>query len=220
MDAVRDTGLHVIFHDEPTAAGQMACDERLAAEGMPTLRLFRWERPALSFGYRQQPPGWIDPSRCAAWGVELVERPTGGGLAVHGTDLSCSMVVPRRSGRSLRGDMAALCERFAQRCRLFDVMVEWDVETRRASPLRYCLTEPSPYALMVGRRKLGGFAVRAYAASWLIQGSLLVRPLAEAIRRVMPRSVQFDYETRAICLEEAAGSVIDDAGLIDAMRYL
>ncbi len=228
MDAIRDDGLQVIVggswrlmvHDEPTATAQMAFDERLAAEGVPTLRLFRWHTPALSLGFRQRPPEWIDPSRCAAHGVELVERPTGGGLAVHGTDLSCSVVIPRDAGISLRSSMTDLCERFAQACRRLDVVVDWDVEVRRPAPITYCLTELSPYALMVGGRKLGGFAIRAYAASWLIQGSVLVRPVPSAIQRIMPELVRFDYETRAICLEEAAGAAIDDAELIDALRHL
>lgn len=198
----------VLAHDEPTAAAQMAFDERLAAEGVPTLRLFRWRTPALSFGLHQRPPEWIDPSRCAAQGVELVERPTGGGLAVHGTDLSCSVVIPRKPGGSLSRAMSDICHLFARACRSCDVFVEWDIETRGMSRAEYCLTDASPYALMVGDRKLGGFAIRAYAASWLIQGSLLVRPMSEAIRRIMPKSVQLDYDTRAMCLEEAAGGGI------------
>ncbi|MBI4353664.1 MAG: hypothetical protein HY595_00360 [Candidatus Omnitrophica bacterium] len=196
----------------------MAYDERLVAEGMPTLRFFRWSVPALSWGYRQRPPDWVDASACAARGVELVERPTGGGLAVHGTDLSCSVVIPRRPDLPLRGCMAGLCELFAQGCCVFDVIVKWDIETRGRGRVAYCLTETSPYALMVGDRKLGGFAVRAYAGSWLIQGSLLIRPVPEAIRRIMPEWVQCAYGTRAMCLEEAAGGPIDEAMLIDACR--
>ena len=230
----------VLVHDEPTAAAQMAFDERLAAEGVPTLRLFQWRAPALSFGFRQRPPEWIDPSRCAAQGVELVERPTGGGLAVHGTDLSCSVVIPRKPGGSLNRAMSGICDTFAQACRSCNVFVEWNVETRGTSRVEYCLTDVSPYALMVGSRpstslrttlgdppkivggeskgrKLGGFAIRAYAASWLIQGSLLIRPMPEAIRRIMPKSVQLDYDTRAMCLEEAAGGEIGIRHLQEAL---
>ena len=220
----------LVIHDEPTAAAQMAYDERLAWAGVPTLRLFRWSAPSISLGYRQRCPEWIDPLRFAAQGVEVVERPTGGGLAIHGTDVSCSLVMPRVSGVPLRDLMEGLCERWARVCRGWDLDVQWEIECSSARPVVYCLTEPSPYALTVAGRKLCGFAIRAYDATWLIQGSLLVRPLPEAIQGLMPRPVREDYEARAVCLEEAAGVPIDDADLTkrvmgawerdDAVRYL
>src|SRR3989338_4809295 len=211
--------MRVIVHDEPTAAGHMAYDERLADEGIPTLRLFRWNRPALSFGYRQRPPAWIAGSGPAAAGVDCVERPTGGGVAVHGSDLSCSVVRARRAGARLRDVMAALCEGMSRACRAVDVAVAWNVDVEAATPIAYCLTQTSPYALTVGRRKLCGFAVRAYGASWLIQGSLLVRAIPEAIQRLMPPSVRHAYDARAICLEEAAGMGLNDAAVIDGVLH-
>jgi lipoate-protein ligase A len=208
-----------LVHDEPTAAAQMAFDEGLVAEGIPTLRLFRWHAPAISVGYRQRLPGWADPARLRSSGVEWVERPTGGGIAVHGSDLSCAMVVPRHPSLRLRVVMEQTCEHFARVCRSVGVDAQWRVEMPRSSPVVYCLTEPSPYALTVSGRKLCGFAVRAYTAAWLIQGSLLVQPLPEAIRAVMPASVRFDYETRAVCLEQAAGMAIADETLVNGVTH-
>jgi lipoate-protein ligase A len=213
-----------LIHEEPTAALQMACDIGLAREGLATVRLFRWQRPALSFGYRQRWPEWIRAGELEAAGVEAVERPTGGGMAVHGSDLSCSVVVPRRGGERLRPILERLCEAIAQACRSFHVDAQWDTDASPTSPIAYCLTQVSPYAVTVEGRKLCGFAVRAYAASWLIQGSLLVHRIPEAIRRLMPEPVRREYETRAICLEDAAGGCLEDSEVIkeigDAMRYL
>lgn len=209
----------VIVHDAPTAAEQMAYDRRLAAEGIPTLRLFRWTWPAVSFGFRQRPPAWIHAEKLAAAGVEAVERPTGGGVALHGSDLSCSVVAPRRAAAPLRGVMEQLCEGMARACRAFDVPVAWSADVAAAAPIAYCLTQESPYALTVGGRKLGGFAVRASATTWLIQGSVLVRMIPEAIQRVMPPSVEHDYSTRAICLEEAAGTPLEDSAVIEGVLH-
>ena len=115
--------------------------------------------------------------------------------------------------------MEQVCEGFARVCRSVGVDVQWCVEMPRSNPVVYCLTEPSPYALMAKGRKLCGFAIRAYAAAWLIQGSLLVRPLPEAIRAVMPEPVRFDYETRAVCLEQAAGMAIADETLVNGVNH-
>lgn len=207
----------VLAHDEPTAAAQMAFDEALVADSAPTLRLFRWQTPAISIGYRQRLPAWVDPAFLRSFGVELVERPTGGGIAVHGSDLSCAVVVPRHPSRSLREVMEGVCEGFARACSSLGVEVQWHVEVPRATPVVYCLTEPSPYALSVRDRKLCGFAVRAYPTAWLIQGSLLVRPLPAAIQAVMPATVRSDYDTRAMCLEEAAGGDIGIRHLQEAL---
>lgn len=220
------------MEDEPTAARQMARDEQLAREGRPTLRLFRWAAPAFSIGYRQRPPSWVDAGALAARGIELVERPTGGGIAVHGTDLSCSVTAPRFAS----GPLAVLMERIGrsmtQACRAGGAQVEWQPEepragpfdvaqgsalsaVERAGPIAYCLTQRSPYAVTAGARKLCGFAIRAYEASWLVQGSLLVRPVSALHRAVMPEEVAVALSRRAISLEESAGQPIAWKRLID-----
>lgn len=206
----------ILVEDEPSAARQMARDEALARAGRPTLRLFRWAAPAFSIGYRQRPPSWVDAAALAAHGMELVERPTGGGIAVHGTDLSCSVTAPRFAS----GPLAVLMERIgqsaAQACRACGAKVEWQSDEPQAGgPIVYCLTQRSPYAVTDGARKLCGFAIRAYEASWLVQGSLLVRPVSVLQRAAMPEEVAVALSRRAISLEESAGQPIAWERLID-----
>lgn len=226
MDAAADFRLQaldpagswdILVQDEPTAALQMARDEQLAQAGEPTLRLFRWAHPAISTGYRQRPPSWVEDAALAARGIELVERPTGGGIAVHGTDLSCSVTVPRAPSVLLAAVMARICANVARACRACGAAVQWQADLPKAGPIVYCLTQPSPYALTVGTRKLCGLAVRAYATSWLVQGSLLVRPVSEAIRAAMPGDVGGAFARQAISLEEAVGRPIEWQELIDRM---
>lgn len=60
---------------------------------LPTLRLYRWEPATLSTGaHTELPPEVAD--RCAAAGVALVRRPTGGGCVLHDGDLTYSVVAP------------------------------------------------------------------------------------------------------------------------------
>src|SRR5438874_167311 len=96
----RDHGIWRLFIDrEQPARWNMAADEAiLDAVGLsiapPTLRLYRWESPALSVGRFQDIEKDIDRAACKALNLEIVRRPTGGRGILHGGDLTCSVVIP------------------------------------------------------------------------------------------------------------------------------
>ena len=207
----------VLVADQESAAGQMAMDEQLAEQARPTVRWFRWQAPAMSLGFKQPCPDWMDRVLLASYGIELVERPTGGGVAVHGSDLSCSVVVPHDARLPLTELMGLVCESLANGVRTFGIAVQWLSEVERSSRVTYCLAEESPYALMVEGRKLCGLAIRRCQTSWLLQGSMLVRALPEVFTRVMPAAVSRAFQARAIALEEAAGRPVADEELLAAM---
>ncbi|MBI3087480.1 MAG: hypothetical protein HYY91_01120 [Candidatus Omnitrophica bacterium] len=207
----------VLIADEPTASAQMRLDEALARRGRPTFRLFRWAQPAVSLGFRQASPAWVNPYRLAGCGVEVIERPTGGGLAVHGSDLSCSVVVPHDPGHSLRDVMRLVCGSLTQGLRTFGVDAQWQEDGEAQARIEYCLTESSPYAVMAGGRKWGGLAIRRYPSSWLIQGSMLLRPLPEVFDAVMPPDVLEAFRTRAVSLEALVGRSVADEELIEEL---
>ena len=202
--------------DGRTAAEQMAIDERLAAAAQPTFRLFRWSRPAVSLGLKQAPPSWICASQLSAHGIDVVRRPTGGGAALHGSDLSFSVVEPLSAGWRIGGLVETVAHRVSCGLRTLGMWVEWQREDESAGRIIYCLTEPSPYALMVGERKLGGMAIRRTRASWLIQGSILMRPLPDVFRAVMPEAVRAAFETHAISVEDARGARVSDEDVMAA----
>lgn len=182
----------------------MAYDERLAAEALPTVRCFVWEPAAISLGWKQSPPAWLETRAWQSTGVETVERPTGGGVAFHGSDVSLAVVVPRHAAPSLDQVMRAVCHQAVRLCETYaahaDALI--DVDARRR--VTHCLTEVSPYAVLLRGRKVAGFALRRYPKSWLIQGSLLVRPLPQALMRALPAALQEALRARAISLSEAA----------------
>lgn len=47
------------------------------------LGFYTWQNKAISFGYRQKIAELIDLKKAAALGIELVSRPTGGGMVFH-----------------------------------------------------------------------------------------------------------------------------------------
>jgi lipoate-protein ligase A len=74
----------------------MAVDEamfRVAArgDGVPTLRLYRWQPPALSIGYFQDADSDL-VRQSVARGYSFIRRPTGGLAVLHENDVSYSMV--------------------------------------------------------------------------------------------------------------------------------
>jgi lipoate-protein ligase A len=211
---VLETGWAVHWLDGETAAEQMAIDERLAAAARPTLRLFRWNRPAISLGLKQAPPPWVNVSALSAHGIDVVRRPTGGGIALHGSDVSCSVVAPLMPGRRIGVLMDGVASLLCRGLRALGVRAAWERETASAARITYCLTERSPYALMVDGRKLGGLAIRRTPVSWLIQGSLLVRALPEVFGRVMPMEVRAAFQSKAISLEEAIGHRVDEDAVL------
>ena len=68
---------------------------------------------------------------------------------------------------------------------------------------------------MAGGRKVCGLAIRRYPESWLIQGSLLARPLPRMFERVMPPAVREAFASQAVCLQEAAGRAVEDTELVE-----
>src|SRR5438094_3598386 len=82
-----------VYHDfaPRSAAMNMAIDEVLLETAKaPSIRFYRWNSPALSFGYFGK---FADVAHYAA-ARDLVRRWTGGGIVFHGDDLTYSIVIP------------------------------------------------------------------------------------------------------------------------------
>src|SRR5207245_6475497 len=88
------SSLHV-YHDNCAHSGamNMALDEALLEHATaPSIRFYRWQSPALSFGYF----GKFTDVDAYAPAHDLVRRWTGGGIVFHGDDLTYSIVIPVR----------------------------------------------------------------------------------------------------------------------------
>ncbi len=77
----------------------MGLDEALLrsvaqGESHPTLRFYGWSPPAVSVGYFQGLHEEIDTDACAAQGVDVVRRITGGGAVFHHYEVTYSIVLP------------------------------------------------------------------------------------------------------------------------------
>jgi len=170
-------------------------------DALPTMRFFQWARPTYSYG-RLQDPLWVGAVarntkkslRLEAAGeqaggvmtvelgndrVEVVRRPTGGGVVRHDKDLSFSL--------SWRRDHPALPKCLKDVYKLIHATVrtallQRNIETSFYVPMAkpgasgFCFTEPAEDDLMWEGQKILGGALRVTGWGRLYQGNLLVEP--------------------------------------------
>ena len=169
------------FIDTGTASAQwnMAVDEALLTafgeEDLPIFRLYRWEEPSLSFGRFSQPMETVDMQRIRTENIPYARRITGGGILVHGDDISYSMVVPRsfvrergvrQSYRELCGFLIALYEQLGA-----NAAFAHDLQLPESqSPI--CLAGTEAYDIMISSRKIGGNAQRHTQHAMLQHGTI------------------------------------------------
>jgi len=78
----------------------MAVDDMLLEESNhlpPTLRFYGWSAETLSIGYFQKVERVVEEFQCVSKKLQVVRRVTGGGLVLHGKDLTLSLVLPEKN---------------------------------------------------------------------------------------------------------------------------
>ena len=216
----------------------MEYDERLAMrllEGTacPTVRVFRWQPWAVSLGHHQNVDD-IDIRKCAADGIDVVRRPTGGRAILHAEELTYSVVMPIGQ-RSVLQVYNSISKALLQGLQLFGV----DAELQRSQPkfgevYRHassipCFSSSARYEIEWRGRKLVGSAQRRYSNGChevvLQHGSILLGPahvrLSEYIAGNdlrLQENVRRDLRQRTVCLQEILKQRIDHAPLVVCVR--
>lgn len=163
------------------AALNMALDEVLLGDAVaPLMRTYRWERPAVSFGYFGK-----HASITGSWpGREIVRRMTGGGIVPHGEDLTYSLIVPESDA------FAASSPREVYR-RVHESIRSLIAGNRGAAILAAppmqagtgaCFESPAEFDLLAQGRKIAGAALRRTKRGLLLQGSIQEFPDLEMLR--------------------------------------
>ena len=174
----------VVYEDvvPRSAAMNMAIDEALLEIACaPTIRFYRWDHDALSFGYFGR---FSDVARFEGE-RELVRRWTGGGIVFHGEDLTYSITIPSSEPAFAGSTMSiyekvhrGLCEALAGTGHQAIVAAEADrsqVRKRHAAvdgSGSNCFTNPVRADVMLNDRKIAGAAQRRTNCGLLQQGSI------------------------------------------------
>ncbi|MEO7318793.1 MAG: hypothetical protein ABIZ56_07375, partial [Chthoniobacteraceae bacterium] len=149
------------------AALNMAIDETfLRTATLPTLRIYRWARPAISFGYFGK---WSD-ALAAGPGLDIVRRWTGGGIVPHGHDLTFSIIVPRAHPFFAISPCESYCaihERIASALGNATLAPAAQPQISLA-----CFQNPVQHDVLIAGRKVVGGAQRRTKYGLLHQGSI------------------------------------------------
>ncbi len=177
---------------DPPAEGiwNMAVDEAIldavaAGVAPPTLRFFQWRPACLSLGYFQ-PYAVVNDEACAASGVGVVRRPTGGRAILHDRELTYSIALPLAT---LGGDHAVESSYFrlsqalleglrASGARVTLARAEPDPESGHGPA---CFDRASAHEILLDGRKVVGSAQVRRAGALLQHGSILFEPQVDAL---------------------------------------
>ncbi len=183
----------------------MAIDEVLLQQvKVPLLRVYRWERPAVSFGYFEK----FAPIYSRFPSLDLVRRWTGGGIVPHGDDFTYSLLVPVNAGfmHARPGDSyLAIHERIAaavRRCGSeVSVAARSDAKISQA-----CFENATQHDILLNGRKIAGAAQRRTKFGLLHQGSI----------QTMSLPAEFGHTLAGELSDNVAAKDLDEAALAAA----
>ena len=197
--------------DDPALDGEtnMAVDGRLLDEveqsdtPMTILRFYSWARPTVSLGRNQKMEKAVDLEFCAAQGIDVVHRPTGGRAVLHDDELTYAVAsndAASFDGGSLYGTYRRISEALTAGYRRLGIEAVLAPDTHRGPKPRDgrddpCFVSPSRYELMFRGRKIVGSAQRRLRRGFLQHGSMLItcnRDLLAQATRLADRSVLDD----------------------------
>ena len=216
--------LEVIDDLQPHDASlNMAVDEALLDHlaDTPVLRIYRWQRSAVSFGYFDQ----AEAVTARYPGRDLVRRWTGGGTVEHGQDFTYSLLVPRthaltafRAGESYRVLHEVVGTALAAAGSHPPVLKGSRLATGSVERSRACFTNPVQFDLLLANDKIAGAAQRRTRRGWLHQGSIQLVDGApgiyERLRQTLPAALGAKIRLRATSPGEEA-----DARALTRRKY-
>jgi len=162
-----------VYHDldSRSAALNMAIDEALLKSVTePTIRFYRWDHLALSFGYFGK---FADVANHAAE-RDLVRRWTGGGIVFHEDDLTYSIVIPETEPAFGESSMS-IYEKIHNALRAALVVSGQDGELAANGAPKIsdaCFANPVRADVLSNGRKIAGAAQRRTRRGLLQQGSI------------------------------------------------
>lgn len=171
-------------------------------EGRPLLRLYDWDRPAVSIGYIQKEHIVKDD------GYAIVKRPTGGGVVYHDRDLTYSLIIPHGQWICAldRVESYMVIHRAVARCiemlGLKAILSDGEAGKVDRATMR-CFATPTKYDVLCASGsgssagKIAGSAQRRTRDGILHQGSILLAPLPcgrEDLKSLLKTSFKQEFD--------------------------
>ena len=152
-------------------AWNMAVDESLLTRlKIPTLRVYLWSEPTVSFGYFEK----LADIQKLRPNIALVRRWTGGGLVDHGTDWTYSLLIPATHplAQKERRESYRIVHEVLQNVIASQCQIALELASENASLGDGCFQKPVAGDLLLSRKKIAGAAQRRTRHGLLHQGSV------------------------------------------------
>jgi lipoate-protein ligase A len=194
----------------------MAVDEFLfhETERSPRtfLRFYQWQKPTASLGYSQESAKVVDAAFCAAHGIDIVRRMTGGKLVLHDREVTYSVA---------SSETTLFTETLRDSYRLISQALMKGLETMglsprlaESSPPAYirgtmpCFAFPARDEIEIDGKKIVGSAQKRTGRIFLQHGSI---PLEkdEALLAAVSRPGESEEGLGMTSLSEALGRPVD-----------
>lgn len=147
-------------------------------DGQPALRIYGWEKPCISLGYSQDPNIELNQSNCKKYRIEIVKRPTGGGIVFHNEyEVTYSLVCDKDDNRLPAGmieSYIAISEIVIKALRKVGIKAELS-SSRHNEQARLCFSYPATYEITLNGIKIVGSAQKRGKKALLQQGSIFIR---------------------------------------------
>jgi lipoyl(octanoyl) transferase len=200
----------------------MAVDEFLfrQAERTPRtfLRFYQWERPTASLGYSQDAGRVVDAVFCAAHGIDIVRRITGGKLVLH--DREVTYAVASSDTEAFGATLHDSYQRISRALLKGLAIMGLSARLAETSPPSYikgtmpCFAFPARDEIEIGGKKIVGSAQKRTGTLFLQHGSI---PLEkdEALLAAVSKPGESEEEGAGMTsLSEALGRPLDFDGAV------
>ena len=194
-----------------TASWNMAVDEALLSEyregDTPILRLYGWEK-SLSLGRFSKINSLVDTEQLKQHGIACIRRLSGGGILVHGDDLSYSLVMPRDTEQWVKESYRSICGFLIRLYRMlgYDAAFACDLG-HPLSQSDICLAGNEAYDILINGEKIGGNAQRHVHDFLLQHGSI---PMSFDTRLWVPFFLVESGLERAVTLGKLGNEIMYD----------
>jgi lipoate-protein ligase A len=179
------------------AALNMAVDEALLETATTaTIRFYGWVRPTVSFGYF----GKFREAAEAGADRDLVRRWTGGGIVLHGTDLTYSIILPATDQYQARSPLDLYSDVHSA---IREILIENGEKAVLANSASQkiseaCFANPVRSDVLVDGRKVAGAAQRRSRVGLLQQGSIQLENLGQDFKERFVRNLCSSQQPRQI----------------------
>jgi len=186
-------------------------EEVATGECPPTLRLYRWNPPAVSLGYFQDENEVVDMKACRDAGIDVVRRPTGGRAVLHDQELTYSIIVPEVHPFINKGGVIdayrSISRGIVTAFNLLDIVAVLTPEEHNRAGLApgSCFDSSTAYEIQVDGKKVVGSAQLRRDGIVLQHGSILFRLPHDVYKVVLKKDYNRKNDKEDELGQKAAG---------------